>query len=766
MTRPTNWRQNPFVRFFSSVRVGVVFLFLVLVYACVFSALPQVRGALEMTEMQAFSHWLFTALIVLTCTSVTVVSVARIRWRLINLGVLTVHSGLLVLAIGAMLYFGTKIEGDVPLRTPRIELISTIGSQRIIGQVPIKTGESWSNFMPAFGGQVSVEVTDVQRGANGEFQSVELGATQGAEAQSITLTPNQPAAALGASLRVRMREFPAESRFFDREHAAMFFRPANGPQWVMVPLPGLPIFRERFLESDYAITDTTGTVVHSQRTSPHFDLWGMSVPTGWFEQWRMPIQVTPPTAPFAVEITGFLPYIAGMRKTAVADPQGAVNPALRVQLTDMMSGQAIEHTLFAASPTQSFVAMTPPLEFRWVEDDGALQAVTRPLAGPHELTIHVDDPPVDMTVPVDVGAEIAVEGTPYTVRVQQFFPQWPLMSPGFESAVSPAALVEVTNGDTHFTRTVIQRFPDLSQDIDASGMRKRDGLLDPKIQLRYRTSGMGWLMLCCTPEMADRGEVTLAAFQPDGSVDARVLKSGEMSSTRIARAPIGVTVGGVMRSAREVEVPVVEPTATRRPNVGVRSMSAVRLRFTKPGDTSGWSEERWANFSSYPDLDSDGITVQPPGVDQPWEIVYSRVAHDLKVDLLPGALIVNFFPGRRVAESWRSDFTVVPRSGAPAYPGNVETNRTFTVGPWTLFQSSAANDHWSFTVLGVGSRLGVWPMTFGCVMITLGCLFAFYVKPVLRKRAAEAMREKVTAGSGARAGSAQEMAAVPVGDES
>ena len=67
---------------------------------------------------------------------------------------------------------------------------------------------------------------------------------------------------------------------------------------------------------------------------------------------------------------------------------------------------------------------------------------------------------------------------------------------------------------------------------------------------------------------------------------------------------------------------------------------------------------------------------------------------------------------------------------------------TMTIGNWTYFQSGAATDNWSFTVLGVGNRNGIIPMGVGCVMITLGCLFAFYVKPILKRRQAQAALER------------------------
>jgi len=42
----------------------------------------------------------------------------------------------------------------------------------------------------------------------------------------------------------------------------------------------------------------------------------------------------------------------------------------------------------------------------------------------------------------------------------------------------------------------------------------------------------------------------------------------------------------------------------------------------------------------------------------------------------------------------------------------------------------------NFTVLGVGNRNGVWTMLFGCVLSVIGMIYAFYVKPVLKRRAA------------------------------
>src|SRR6185503_15676293 len=65
---------------------------------------------------------------------------------------------------------------------------------------------------------------------------------------------------------------------------------------------------------------------------------------------------------------------------------------------------------------------------------------------------------------------------------------------------------------------------------------------------------------------------------------------------------------------------------------------------------------------------------------------------------------------------------------------SVWLNHTCRSGGWTFFQSGAATDHESWTILGVGNRLGIIPMTVGCIVISLGMLYSFYVKPVLKSR--------------------------------
>ncbi len=49
---------------------------------------------------------------------------------------------------------------------------------------------------------------------------------------------------------------------------------------------------------------------------------------------------------------------------------------------------------------------------------------------------------------------------------------------------------------------------------------------------------------------------------------------------------------------------------------------------------------------------------------------------------------------------------------------------------------------WSWSSLGVGNREGIWTMVLGCILVPVGCIYAFYIKPVIvRRRKAEALAE-------------------------
>lgn len=746
-TGPLLRPRNPIAYVLSRIGFGVSILTAILIYASILSALPQVRGAIEVTEMQAFRHWLFVALIAIFCLSLAVATWTRIKWNLINAGVLTVHSGLLILAGGAVWYFSTKVEGDVLLLAPKVELIGPSGPIQT-AELPAEKGRRWTRFMPAFGGAVSMEVIDTQGAGLTPVRRATVRVKAGdGEPQDAVLTEDRPQFPISNRLAVRLVTYPPQTKFYDDESPALYCRRADDSEPRIVEIPNLPIHRERYLDAGYVLRDRSNREVRSRRWWPHIRLGGLTIPTGWFERWRLPIRLDAPDLPFDIEVTGYVPYIARMEARA-AGGGDRLNPAIEITLSDGRT--SLTESLFAFDPAQSLWALPAPFEFRWVADEQERERLLTPLVGPHELTIEIADPPVQKTLAVTPGATIRMEGTPYELTVREFSPSWPLMSPGFENASSPMASLDVSNGQTRFNRTVIQRFPQLSQDIDEQGVRRRDGPVDGNIVLRYRTSAEGWVLITAGPGLP----AIAGVFTPDGRVQRVPLEVGRTQPLRAGQMALTCALRGVYENARSLQVPVIEPLETRQTSLEPRSASAIRLDLRGRGPYTGWSQSLWVPFSRYPHTDQQPVLVRLPD-DSQWELIYSRYPRDLGATIGAGRLTVDHFPGRMSVERWRSDFLVQrpgdkdrPEAGPPPpVAGAVSTNHTYAVGPWTLYQSGAARDDWSFTILGVGNRRGIWPMLTGCVLVTLGSLYAFYVKPVLRRRRqAQALAEADAAG--------------------
>lgn len=188
--------------------------------------------------------------------------------------------------------------------------------------------------------------------------------------------------------------------------------------------------------------------------------------------------------------------------------------------------------------------------------------------------------------------------------------------------------------------------------------------------------------------------------------------------------------GGGSDGAPEL-VPVVADADERRV-AGPAILLSIRGRTAG----AGWERTTWCPFNPYPELEPRVVEVQDPQTGDLWELIYARPRRPLGAALVGHKLVLKYFPGRRGIESYRSDFMLQEGPTGTPRAAVVQTNETLTVGPWTLYQSSYdADEHWRYTVLGVGNRNGITLMNVGWVLVTLGCIYAFYIKPVLLRRA-------------------------------
>lgn len=69
----------------------------------------------EMLEIEFYSWWPFRLILVLFVINMIMATVRRIEFKFVNIGVLTVHTGIVTLAIGSIIYSRNKVEGDLLL---------------------------------------------------------------------------------------------------------------------------------------------------------------------------------------------------------------------------------------------------------------------------------------------------------------------------------------------------------------------------------------------------------------------------------------------------------------------------------------------------------------------------------------------------------------------------------------------------------------------------------------------------------------------------
>jgi ABC-type transport system involved in cytochrome c biogenesis permease subunit len=499
---------NPLVRFFSSIWLGITLLALILSYSSIISAYAPARWALEMTEMQAFRHWFFVTLAGLFLIALLVTTLFRSRWIPLNAGAVVAHIGLLTLGSGAFVYFATKTEGNVLLQAPAIHVRATMGGQSgILDQFRAAPGETWTRALPRLAGPLGVTVVKTQAVGSEPVgtATVEVRVGDGAPATyTLASTPNVWTA-VAEGLELGLQTYPAQRYFYDDDRPALYIHNLGAATEDIREIHGLPIYYEHYLADAGTLHDTQGVAVPPRRERPELNLLGLKLPTGWFEPWRMPIDVDSAGLPFTMRITGYAPFVVNLRPATGAD--------------------------------------------------------------------------------------------------------------------------------------------------------------------------------------------------------------------------------GVVRME-----PIVATREQRRPDISARSMSAIRLEFKGRDANAGWSDTQWCLFSLYADVEARPLEVKVPGVTMPWEITYSRVRHNLGAVIAASRLGVDFFPGQRGIKGYNSDIVIQTPTAAP-YAATVQTNHTVTVGPWTLFQSGFAEDRWSYSVLGVGNRNGMLPMIVGWITVAIGCLYAFYVKPVLLRRA-------------------------------
>ncbi|MBM3984376.1 MAG: hypothetical protein FJ296_01595 [Planctomycetes bacterium] len=784
---PARGPLAPIVNLFSSITLGVWLLSLLFLYSSIGSAgiiyptswnvfdgnawaYAQMRQwrPFEMTEFEWFHWWPFDLMLALISVNIVVATLRRIPLRPLNYGVWGIHAGILLLVLGSVIYFGTKVEGDSPVA--RRSVVVEVDGQR-------------ADFPAVPGARATLDAADGPwtfsvQGVDPQWE-IRSGDDQGKHAYSVTievehgeqsfmrqllagypqytediLRSDDPAQPMQRAVKALGKPLVDESLVATLDYDpqrwvylanwvqkswALYVRERGTQQWYQRPVEDLPLY------NDYVASYDDVWLPGGERLP--LDPLDVRVPS--FEEGD-------PLAGTDLVITSYLRY-ALMESRYVPD-DAQFHPVASV-LVRGPEGTEGRYELSALDPQAEAGGA---LRLTWVkseEERAALSGSADPLLTlvvPGAEPVAVPLTPDLRDLPADAFTPLA--GTPYAYRIN--FWSDGLIIDG-EHSVSLASVWLEKDGrrwerwafeNPQFTHD--RTLPDPGH-VHQEGEAEHDAhggerlALDEGIQLTYRPSSRPAPYTL----VAGPGESDVALLAPEHPTPVP-LRTGQA---------VDLAGGGQLKllsySVRSVRVrrPAIVPLESREREVR-EEQSMVKVAV----DSDGATRTVWAPFHLYPVRDvgstlrryryNPALLLLPDG--RQVEVILSRQRVELPVPVVLEdfqlTTHVGGFSGRTSSiRNWTS-LVRFDEGGRWSEPVPVSVNEPAEHDGYWYFQSQwdppsgprFAGDPPSaglnYTVLGVGNRNGVGIQLLGCCIAVAGMLYAFYVKPLLRRRHAGA----------------------------
>lgn len=698
---------------------------------------------LEMSELEFYAWWPVELLLVLFIINMVVTTVRRIEFSFVNIGVLTVHTGIVAIAIGSVYYASFKQEGDTLL---------------LAGVIDPATGRP--GVGPVENGFYDNTKTVLRvRQLRTAQQKIDRGQLPGAEWEQRLLrgVPRYNAYNLGA---VESAVTPGGVDLGDQLGDQGRRLSLEVPSPARDGLPGLVDEDIELRVVGYA---------------PYAEL---------VESWR------PGGDGSFINPVRFVELLSGVGGDGSLRRIEAFGLASRLPAQRVGSlGDAISIESFERLPKERWEELLAPL----------------PAGAQHGLIVEVPGAGLSRVYGVAPGQTIEIGG--YTLVVEALSPEPPLpiITPGYRGATSSVAVVRVrTPGGEVFSRYVYSRLPELNQDLVAQGAGADGQALPPKrrvaegsIRLTYIDGSRVQVYLDETGEVDDKGNAIVRGLV---RVPGRPAAARErlIEGDRIDLGPMAaVRIGGRLASAERVGVPRVVPAGKQeKDNIGTHRQAklAVQVRVpAKPGSKE-WSRTLWVPFQQYSGLGGGGPegAVVRLGDGRELEIVFGRLWRALPgmglalkdFEMIPYAhseqprdfrsdLIVHKFgPGGTIVQEeamtslneplLESPFTWRDENGLGR---NVAGWLATKLGPaqykfsqngwdptgWNQSKEQLAGGQGTpsarFTILGVGNNPGIYVIAMGGILMSLGIPWAFYGKPwLVRRKKARLMAELAAGG--------------------
>jgi len=755
--------------------------------------LRQWRG-LEMTEFEWFHWWPFDLMMILLAVNLVVTTVRRIPFKPVNYGVWGIHAGIIVLIVGSFIYFGVKVEGDTPVarrtivaefdakqadgstKRERIAFVASPGqrvergegARRIMLEVR-SIDPAWEILTGDDKGKRAYSVTvAIEREGKRYLRQVLAGYPQLTEDLIFTADEAQPvkrsvketgSPIYDEGLTLSLDYAPQEWFYLRNDLAkswALYLRPKANPgeapaEWTERRIEGLPLYNDYIGSRDD---------VYQMGGDDLLPLDPIDIAVG-------PTSEGDPFKDVGFRVNGYLRYAIPRSRAVDGGPSSPVNPIAMVEVASEQ-GLRAPYRLIALDPQQSR-ADEGLLRFVHLADESQFERFTRQPA----IRLRIPAKGIEVREEIrDVAAAnpdvpfVEIKGSEsdgkasYAYRVINVQDGIPIA--GRTVAI---AIIELRTPKGMFRRWVFDD-PSLTRDVkDPAGADAHGGpkLEDDSIEITFDPgNGRALVLLAHGPEA---GRLRLiSAVNPEPTV----------SEILIGKAmPVG---GGVTVRVEELLVrgtiatkPLVVPREQRQRDA-METFAQIKLEI--PGGTSEWLPfTRWV-FDSADDA-LRRAPYEPRTVrladGREIELLFSRQRLPLKADVALEEFVLSTHVGGFIASEqgsirdYRSRVRFRDDGGAWSEAVDVSVNNPIEHRGLWYFQAQwdppdsrpregeVLSAGLNYTVLGVGNRVGVYTQLAGCVIAVLGMVYAFYVKPVLKRRrqaevlAALAAKRKVEA---------------------
>jgi len=726
-----------------------------------YKSIPMRRiPGMEMSELEFYAWWPLTLVLLIFVLNMVVTTLRRIEFRFENLGVLSVHTGIVVISLGSAFYAAGKREGDMLLQagppdaatgriTPGPPESTFFDNTRIVLKVDQGRGpEQWA-------------LEGVPR-----YNDYNLQVAGGAATEPVVGAPGDEGRTLGFPVippEVSTKAAPRVDRDIGIDVVGYASYAKVAPRWSA----GAPASGE--LPNPLRTVELTRTAPNGSVDTQSFDL---------------------------------LPGIPAER---VSRPgQGSVV----MQYTIGMPDERWEE-LSAVLPdraTWGLIVEVPALNVSRVY---SVQRGQRILIGPSTdqpaFTLTIQDLLDQTSMPVITRG---FEGATTSVAIVRVEP-----GPG---APALAAGTAAGAADAPFTRYTHSLFPEIDQDMSDErterGTPKRSAP-DARIRLRLIDANTASIFLDESPATAPGAPANVRAIVRLGGAPPVRTESLAAGATLPLVRDLGVRRGASVAHAFRELVPTPVPLLERETgNVGNHKRAALAVRVTMQGKP-GWSRVQWLPFVEYYGTAPGEQTVALPD-GRSIRVAFSRHEHPLPgmilrlidfemfpyphstqprdfrsmLQVVRGAGLRELFNEMRFRGVDQSIESAIQRGKVSATIAGTSMNEPLLIGPYMwddsanfatnslgwlsdrvgpfrykFAQAGWDNSNWMqtleaskrgeakepfarFTILGVGNNPGIAIIAGGAVLMALGIPWAFYLKPWLLRRKKKKVQEALASG--------------------